>query len=244
MKPIFSIPAEQLRALLEQVISSAPEFPYEGSVSLEDERWLARAETLIEAGNSISDTVAFRLARSNLKTYSHSRSGLIAPLLNTLERVELYSPAVGQGRFIPPGETWKGYAALVKILQPACGDLLIVDPYLDASVFVDLLPHTNASEGVRCLTTKGQYHGGLVAAYQKWQADPIGTAHPAELRFAAPKSLHDRMIIVDLKDVWLVSQSLKDIGVHSPASLTRAEPELSSLKCAHYDELWQQAVVA
>jgi hypothetical protein len=201
---------------------------------------LARAEAVIEAGNRVSDIVAFQTARSSIGTYSHSRTKILAPLLNTLERLELYAPTTGQGRFVPSGETWKGYAALVKIIQPACTDLLIVDPYLAGSLFIDLLPHSNAA-GVRCLAAKGKYHDALIAAYQKWQGDPIGSAQPAELRYAPPKALHDRVIIIDMKDVWLVSQSLKDIAARSPATLTRADTELAGLKASHYDSLWSTA---
>lgn len=243
MTPRFSLPLEQLRALLEQTISAAPSLAFQVALTPDDERWLARAETLVEASGSLPDLVDFRLARSNLGTYSHSRERIMGPLLNSYERVELHSPTSGQARFIPPGETWNGYAALVKVIQPSCTDLLIVDAYLDSSLFIDLLPHSNAAK-VRCLTQKGSYHAGLWAAFGKWDGDAIGTDHPVELRYAPDRSLHDRMIIIDQKQVFLVSQSLKDIAARSPASLTPADPELAGLKAAHYDQLWSQSAPA
>ena len=238
MTPRFSLPLEQLRALLEQTISAAPSLGFQVALTAEDERWLARAETLIEASGSLPDLVDFRVARGNLGGYSHSRERIMAPLLNAYERVELHSPATGQGRFIPPGETWNGYAALVKIIQPPSADLLIIDRYLNGGIFIDLMPQTNASNLVRCLTVKGQYSGGLEAAAHKWQADNIAAKHPVEVRCAPDNSLHDRAIIVDMTDVWLVSQSLKDIGAKSPATVTKADTELAGLKMAHYDALW------
>lgn len=243
MKPNFSLPAEQLGALLAQTIASAPALEFDVPLTFDDERWLSRAETQIEAGGSLPDLVEFRVARGNLCTYSHSRPRIMAPLLNAFERVELYSPTSGQARFIPPGETWNGYAALVKVIQPNCTDLLIVDAYLDSSLFIDLLPHSNATK-VRCLTQKGSYHAGLWAAFGKWDGDAIGKDHPVELRYAPDRSLHDRMVIIDQKQVWLVSQSLKDIAARSPASLTPADPELAGLKAAHYDQLWSQSAPA
>ena len=241
MKPRFSLPLEQLRALLEQIISAAPSLEFQVALTAEDERWLARAETLVEASGSLPDLVDFRLARSNLGTYSHSMERIMGPLLNSYERVELHSPAIGQGRFIPSGETWNGYAALVKIIQPPCADLLIIDPYLNGGAFIDLIPQSNASNLVRCLTVKGQYSGSLEAAVLKWQSDSVSTKHPVEVRCAPDKALHDRAIIVNMTDVWLVSQSLKDIAAKSPATLTKADAELAGLKIAHYDALWHSS---
>lgn len=238
MKPTFGLPPEQLRALLEQAISSAPTLEFDKTRTIDEERWLSRAETLVEASGSVPDLLNFRVARGKLGTYHHSMSEIMGPLLNAFERVELYAPASGQGRFIPPGETWNGYAALVKVIQPPCTDLLIVDPYLDGGAFVDLMPQTNASSLVRCLTIKGSYHESLMSASRKWQSDPIGVTHPVEVRYGPTRSLHDRMIIVDMREVWLVSQSLKDIAARSPATLIKADPELAGLKSVHYDELW------
>ena len=238
MKPIFDIPPEQLRALLEQTIRAAPALTPTVPLSEDDERWLAKAEALVEASGSLNDQLDFSMARRKLGTLAQSRTHIMGPLLKAFERVELHAPATGQGRFIPPGETWNGYAALVKIIQPPCTDILIVDPYLDGSAFIDLMPQSNAKELVRCLTVKGAYHNSLIAAAHKWQSDGSSSNHPAEVRYAPPNSLHDRVIIVDRRDVWLISQSLKDIAAKSPATLTLADPEMANLKMAHYDALW------
>lgn len=240
MKPKFSIDSEQIYALLQEVIRTAPPFDYEAPLSMDDLRWLARAETLIEASDSASDLISFRVAKEGINTYTHSRNKIMGPLLNVLERVELYAPRSSQGRFVAPGDTWNGYAALVRLMQPACDDLLIVDPYLSSGLFLELLPHTNATT-VRCFATKQKsYHDALSAAFVKWRSDSLGAEKPVEFRYAPERSLHDRLVIIDRAKVWLVSQSFKDIAARSPASLLQADPEMAAMKVAHYTDLWAQ----
>lgn len=234
-----SIPPEQLRALLEAAIREAPAFPSEESVSEEELRWLARAETLVEAGGTMAEQVEFRTARQALGSYSHNPNGLMSPLLNCYYRAELRAPPAAQGRFIPPGDTWGGYAALVNLVSRECDQLFIVDPYLDATLFTEVLPHAKARRAARCLTVKGASHAALQAAALKWSQEGAASV-PVELRYAPKQALHDRLVFVD-GEAWDVSQSLKDLARRSPASLARSDIEMGKLKLAHYNELWEQS---
>lgn len=237
-----TISPEQLLALLEAVIRDAPPLDYQQSLTEADIRWLGKADALLEASKSISALAAFRAARARLGGYSHSRNDLLIPLYDAFSRIELLVPAAQQGAFIPGGDTWNGYAALVKIMQTECDDLLIVDPYLNSVIYTDLAPHAAARKSIRCLAAKrAEYHQGLLAAAGKWVNDGISTSHPVEVRYAPAGSLHDRLIIIDSVDVWLISQSLKDIAKKSPASVTRAETELGQLKAHHYNDLWSKS---
>lgn len=234
-----SPPAEQLLALLEAAIRDAPPLIYQQPLTSADMGWLGRADALIEASGAIPALIGFRTARSALGTISHDRDNLLIPLYDAYSRVELMVPAASKGAFIPGGDTWNGYAALVRVMQTECDDLLIVDPYLSFAIFTELAPHSAARKTVRCLTAKRpEYHLGLLAAAGKWAGDEISKSHPVEVRYAPPGSLHDRLIIIDNKAVWLVSQSLKDIAKKSSASVSRAESELGALKALHYDDLW------
>ncbi|WP_144062048.1 hypothetical protein [Sphingomonas sp. MM-1] len=237
-----SPPPEQLLALLEATIRDAPQFTYQEDLANNDRAWLGRADALIEASGAIPALVSFRTAREALGSYSHSRDKLLIPLHDAYSRVELSAPAALKGAFIPGGDTWNGYAALVSIMQTECDDLLIVDPYLNSVIYTDLAPHSAARKIVRCLAAKRpEYHPGLLAAAGKWEGDNISKSHPVEVRYAPQGSLHDRLIILDGKVVWLISQSLKDIAKKSPASVSRAEAELGTLKVQHYNDLWDKS---
>lgn len=240
--PTKKLGPDQLLALLEVAIRDAPKLTYNVALSEQDLRWLGRAEALLEASQSLTDLTAFRLARRHLNTYAHSRDALVGALINAFYRVELQAPIDSRGSFIPAGDTWNGYAALVRLLERDCDDLLLVDPYLNATLFTDFAPHAAARKAVRCLTTKrSENDPGLVAAAQKWATDKIGQKTPVEVRYAAAGALHDRLIIFDGAEAWLVTQSLKDIAKRSPASVSRAEAEISALKAEHYNALWNGA---
>jgi len=229
-------------ALLEAVIRDAPALIYEQPLSDTDIRWLGRADALLDASGAIPALISFRNARASLGSYAHDRSKLLIPLHDAYGRVELSMPAASQGAFIPGGDTWNGYSALVRIFQTECDDLFIVDPYLNAGIYTDLAPHSAAKNSLRCLTTKrGENHSGLLASHGKWANDEISKSRPLELRYGPQGSLHDRLIIVDRTQVWLVSQSFKDIAKRSPASVSRAESELAEMKIGHYFELWEQS---
>lgn len=235
-------PPEQLLALLAAAIRDAPTFRYGEPLSALDIRWLGKADALLEASGAISALISFRSARNAIGGYTHSHDNLIIPLHDAYSRLELLVPAAMQGAFIAGGDTWNGYAALVKLFQRECDDLLVVDPYLNSVIYTDLAPHSVASKGIRCLAIKrAENHPGLVASATKWAGDAVSREHPAQVRYAPPGTLHDRLIIIDSSEVWLVSQSLKDIAKKSPASVTRAEADLGQMKILHYEALWTQS---
>lgn len=236
---------EQLMALLEAVIRKAPSLGHDEALTDGDLRWLGRAEALLVAAaypSGLSNEVLnFRRGRTQLGAFNHSREMLLAPLHTAYCQLELAAPSEAQGAFIPAGDTWNGYAALVKLMQQECDDLLLVDPYLDASLYLSFAPHSVARTGLRCLTCKrNEYNPALSAAALRWSTEPIAEIKQIQVRYAPSGSLHDRLIIFDRSVVYLISQSLKDIAKRSPASVSRAEPELASLKVAHYDALWSE----
>lgn len=238
MRPKLS--PEQIMALIEDMLRNAPEFPYEGSLSTADLKWLGRAESVIEAAGYTNDLLDFRVARKSLGTMTHSRTEILGPLHNVHSKSELLAPASAQGAFIPAGDTWNGYAAIVKLVQQPCDDLLIVDPYVNSDLFTDFAPHVVAKRGLRCITAKrSENHAGLEASQRRWSSDH--PEKPVEVRYSPPKELHDRLIIIDDREVWLVSQSLKDIAKRSPASVSKADPEIAEMKSAHYTELWSKS---
>lgn len=233
---------EQLLSLLTDLLRDAPEFAYEAPITDKEMRWLGRAEAILAACNLLVDGGSFRSARRSLNTYSHSKSELLQPLYNAISHLELKVPSSMQGAFIPPGDTWNGYSALIKLVQVNCNQIFIVDPYLNADIYLHFAPHVVALEGLRCLASKqSQSHAGLVAAKSKWDTDAVSHTRSVEVRYAPEKTLHDRLIIIDSREVWLISQSIKDIAKRSPASVSRAGKDTAYLKAQHYTCLWNQS---
>jgi hypothetical protein len=231
---------EQILVLLQSAVRDAPS--YWGERLTEDDlKWLGRVAALLEASGNGRAALEFRIQRDFIGTLMESRAKMMQPLYDVLSELELNAPAALKGAFIPPGDTWNGYAALVKIVQTDCRSVLIVDPYVIADIFMELVPHAVAKESVQILTAKHrERHPALLAAAQKWRATNP-SAPPSQVRYAPEGSLHDRLIILDGKEVWLVSQSIKDIAKKSAASVTRAEAEVATWKSDHYANVWSSS---
>ena len=58
------------------------------------------------------------------------------------------------------------------------------------------------------------------------------------LRLAAPRTLHDRVRLVDRSTAWTLGQSFKDLATRSHTTLVRLDPEPGTLKIAAYEQMW------
>lgn len=114
---------------------------------------------------------------------------------------------------------------------------------MNASLYTEFAPHVKAVSGIECLTEKRKENDlALIASKTKWDGDKISERNSVDVRYAKEKSLHDRLIIIDDKEVWLISQSFKDIAKRSPASVTRADDDVAELKAKYYRSLWDQSM--
>lgn len=228
--------AEKVRAQLEHLISTAPELDYDEERTVEDVRWLAKAEALLSHGGEMVDVSDFRAARAALGSYGHDPMAVLRPVMTAYYRVEALCPPSARGVFIPQGDEWGGFAALVELLSTQRGDVLVVDPYLDAKAYCEVVSVAKAT-GIRFLAS-GIYREGLNVTHAKRIASGDGAV---QLRYGKKGALHDRLIILDNAEVWLVSQSLKDIAARSPASLSMANEGLARMKVEAYAALWDGA---
>jgi len=77
----------------------------------------------------------------------------------------------------------------------------------------------------------------LRPALQQWAAQ-YGSRRPISARLAPARALHDRLIVVDGKTAWLLTQSLNAFAKRSPASIEKTNPEATGLKVAAYEDIW------
>ena len=107
---------------------------------------------------------------------------------------------------------------------------------MDAVALTDFLPMV--AEGVpgRLLASGKQKNAGLPEAVQRWKAQ-YAQARLMELRLAARRLLHDRLIMDDVS-VWPLSQSFDTIAQRSPAMVQRADANIASAKREAFTEIW------
>lgn len=231
----------RLRALAQ----SMPNFArIEDDHSTPDETlaWLGQLTAVIKAMRLTHEEVDIRFT-SGLLTSSKGLSGgdeIRAILHRAIAAAELAAPASDRGAFIAVGNQLDAYAAISKPLASAQEAVLIVDPYMDGQALLDFVPSATEGVMVQLLADEAWLKPSLLPAVQKWEAQ-FGAARPIEARLAPPRTLHDRLIVVDGSEVWSLTQSLKDFANRSPGTVMKVDPETAAMKAGAYAKFWSEA---
>lgn len=205
-------------------------------------RWLGRAHTALEGIFNGFDEIQFQVASESLGSILRKDNAQIirATLHRALARVEARLPASSGNAFIAPGNVWSAFVQISDVFAKAKSDVLVVDPYMDDSILRDYGGRLADGVTLRLLTTTKvrRFVDVLVPAAQKWNAaHPL---RPASVR-SANQPVHDRIIAIDQQSVWIVTQSLKDLGATAPATVTKFVDDLTPEKLSAYESIWATA---
>lgn len=221
----------QLRALLER----APDLENYSPTSREHMVWLAQAHALVSRWDKMEE-ISFKIACDSLPM-TLTRQTKIGKILGTLHRaiadLELLVPSDIEVSF-GAGNVYNFFKALNKVIASAEKSLLIVDPYLDETVFDHYLNSRQQEVHVRLLVNNKAEN--LLPASQKYTAQ-FGDV----LEIRKSKTLHDRVIFVDGYVCWLIGQSVKDAAKAKPTYLVQLPPDVVSAKLENYEEIWTNA---
>jgi hypothetical protein len=233
------IDPQSLYVQLGQLIATMPTFQLPSTK--DDLRWMARACALLEASGDFSAYAKLQRAVDDLpRSYGVSAYDIRNVLYTALAKAELAAPVSAQGSFIPVGADFDGLVAVGKVLAEATSDALIVDPYLDQVFLTDFAASAPEVVRLRLLSDQRSHKATLAPAARRW-AVQHGSSRPLDVRLTLPGALHDRLIIVDAKRVWSVTQSFKDLAARSPASIMRVGGDMAELKIVTYEEMWRAA---
>ena len=160
--------------------------------------------------------VAFRVASQKLQgvTRDMNAGTILAIAHQALARAGLHAPAELQGTFIAAGHSLDAFAAVGKALGMATTDVFIVDPYADAKLLTDYAVQAPDNVSVRVLAGP-TYRTSLKPAAERW---PQQMKQPLDVRLGAPRSLHDRLILIDGKTAFVLGQSFKDLATRAHTS--------------------------
>jgi hypothetical protein len=206
------------------------------------QRWLGRAFVLVEAAGNVIDITEFRTVVTRLATAARDGAVIAIDVIlhRTLARAELAAPVAARGAFIAAGAEFDALIAVGKVLGAAKSRVLVVDPYMDAEFLSDFAPMAGEGVQIDVLSDERTVKSAMEPAARRW-VDQWGNARPLRFRLAAPRTLHDRLILSDEAEAWVLTQSFKDLAARSPASLVRSDPETSALKVVAYGEVWGAA---
>lgn len=237
----------ELHYLYTEAIRTMPEFLYETvakPLTRGQVEWQARTLALIELQRNPLDTAAFKdaMLRSGYSGEVRAAAGMtFFQLLTTaITRAELQMPPSARGGFVPIGSHLDALRAITDVMRGAQHELLIVDPYADENVLLKFATAARDGVTVRILRDAQFRECGtrLGVAKEAWTLQYAG-ARPLEVRTAPARTLHDRFIAQDSAAVFLISQSLKDLAVRSPATIQRADMDIAAEKVHAYGTIWQ-----
>lgn len=239
---------ESLYRQIGQLVAEMPNLEGPEALSKNDLRWLGRTSVIL---NEVLDAYAratFNVASQGLNVGNslrgHNAHAIATLLYQALATIEAKIPAQVQGAFIPVGAGFDAVQALAKVLREAKDDVLIVDPYMDARILTDFAPLIGEKVSIRLLFDAHRTKvGAVVPVAQRW-INQYGGTRPLKIRQTSPRALHDRLIFIDGKTVFSLTQSLKDFASRSPASVLRVDNETASMKLVAYDDMWRKSTCA
>lgn len=135
--------------------------------------------------------------------------------------------------YLPAGSQHDAYVELRKIVQLAKNDLLIVDTYVDGTLW-ELLTNVQATVKLRILTQQMKSDFRLEA--RKFTAQ-----HGHKIEVRTTSKYHDRFIIADGLRSWHIGASIKDAGNKAFAFSELLRPELVKFVIADSEIQWSAA---
>jgi hypothetical protein len=137
--------------------------------------------------------------------------------------------------FFAKGAEHDAYVHIRTILQTPEQDVLIIDPYMDNSIFKVLATLSPGHLRVKLLTSKVPADFALEA--QKFVKQHSG--FPLEPR--KTKDFHDRFIILDQAVCYLLGASIKDAGNKGFTVVQLSEHSIIKSVIDHANKAWSSA---
>ncbi|TBB88079.1 phosphatidylserine/phosphatidylglycerophosphate/cardiolipin synthase family protein [Rhizobium ruizarguesonis] len=204
-------------------------------------RWIGRATAIAKEIDLASAAELAAISSFNhMAGTTTSVQKANAVLYRLLAQAEMAAPMSDQGAFIAADSALDAMSAIGRVLVQATQRVRIVDPYLDSKALTDFAILANEGIEIELLTDEKSVKPTFEPALARFRQQ-YGSKRPAHARLAAPKSLHDRLIVVDEKTVYTVTQSLNALADRSPASIVRVDGESARLKIDAYDQFWASA---
>ncbi len=224
-------------AILRDLASRVPDLDVDPNT--ETLRWVADLAAVLHKTGFHAEGAKVSTASDSLGAWAAASVPLRIKnaLYQALATLELDLPSEMQGAFLPVGNTFDAMVAISSVLKSASRYVLIVDAYMNEEVLEKYVLMVAEGVGVDLLTDEAGMKSGLIPAAQAWKTQ-YGDRRPINVHATGPRVLHDRLIACD-DDVWVVTQSLKDLAVRSPASISKVDRELAAAKIAAYTEIWK-----
>lgn len=233
-------PAEKQVLLLKLLheFETAPNFgeKYVADADSAPQRWIARIGALL-ARVSIDYKFGFRNTKqTSVQYWSVSREPFRQQLLAAAEEIKLELELEGHeyiGQVYGLQQQYDFLRDLKEIILGAQTEVFVVDPYFDGQAFETYLGPIGGGCTIRILCSR---YSSEVSGHVK----AFAAQHNANPELRKSQNLHDRLVIIDGSDCWIVGGSIKDAG-KKPTYLVPLQPSIAPTKIDIYENLWRKA---
>lgn len=135
--------------------------------------------------------------------------------------------------YLPARSQHDAYVELRKIVQIAKHDMLIVDPYVDETLWA-LLTNLDPTVKIRILTQQMKKDFRL-------EARKFSAQHGNAIEIRTTSNYHDRFILEDNKRCWHIGASIKDAGNKACAFSELLGPPLVRFVVTDLENQWSAA---
>jgi hypothetical protein len=220
----MAISAEQCVSLLRDELSSRPTDPW----SEEAAAWFATVTGIISAYSASRgmqfDLLIARVTSRNSGVLSpesaafilNAQAEFVAKVRALLTQLQLETNTFTT-RQVGAGAVHDYFEEIRQLIASATSDVLFVDPYIDPSFVTRYLPQIPQGVAVRLLTAERQ----ALALRQALNIYQQQHGTTAELRVMPDRSMHDRYLIIDRRDVYQSGASFKDGARNAPTSINQ-----------------------
>lgn len=233
-------PAERQVLLLKLMheFETAPPFgeKYVADATSAPQQWIARTGALL-ARVGLEYKIAFKSTRqTTIQFWSVAREPLRQLLLAAAEEIKLELELDGHddiGQVYGLQRQYDFLRDLKEIILGAQNEVFVIDPYFDGKAFETYLGPLGDTCRIRLLCSRYSNDvAGHVAAFN--------AQHGVNPDLRKSSDIHDRLVIIDGSDCWIVGGSIKDAG-KKPTYLVPLQPSIAPTKVLIYEHLWQQA---
>lgn len=147
----------------------------------------------------------------------------------------LQLPTQDQEVFFKKGEAHDAYVHIRGIVQSAASEVLLVDPFIDDSIYTVLKTANQPNLSTRILARERNLPKDFPLEAEKFFQQHTSIA---SLQARTTEDIHDRFIVIDNKKVYLLGASIKDAGKKACAIVLIEQGQIVGFILEYLTDVW------
>jgi hypothetical protein len=223
---------------LTELMENRPDFglKYNGAPDSAQRLWISRTRGVVQRLNPGTIAKFDAIVQTSVQYWVPAIQNLQSHIFDIIEAFKVDLEIDGRaevGSAYKPGDIYKFFADLRKIIKSANKDIFVVDPYFNDEAFDDYLSDVVTDVSIRVFVKKSPTN---LASYVKKHGAQFST----KISIRSSPKLHDRIVFTDADACWVMEGSIKD-GGKAPTYLIPLTPAISIDKLEIYEDLWLNA---